>query len=105
MSTVTTTAFSDIRNGNSKFLNGERNANTTAYLNGGDKIVVDKPPLKSRANGISIMSNKNTKRHAASSNVKEKAAAAEKSFSNNDVTPAKTTTSEKKKIFTKGTNL
>lgn len=78
----------DARNGNSKFVESERVLSATYDAGRGEKIVAEKPPLKSRTNGTAPT----TKTAKAVANGKKNGAA--------DTSLA----AGKKKIFTKGTH-
>ncbi|KAK7582403.1 hypothetical protein V9T40_013848 [Parthenolecanium corni] len=78
--------FEDARNGDSKFVESERALSATYNAGKGEKIVAEKPPLKSRTNGTAPMA----KTAKAVTNGKKNGAA--------DASLA----AGKRKIFTKG---
>ena len=92
------------KNGNSKFINAERrttngSSSTMPYLNGGDKIVTGKPPLKNRkVNGSLNKANSNDVN--ATTNKKQQTMTNGKGSTTSNVVTK--TNSFKKKIFTKG---
>ena len=101
-------------NGNSKFLHAERGTNgnaangststttttTMPYLNGGDKVVTGKPPLKSRGDVNGSLNKTNSGSGGGKTNSKHQTITNGKSATPTNE-PAKTI-SLKKKIFTKG---